>query len=234
MKTQFYDVLVVAHGDLPPKACLKALANASRRLIALDGAADRLIAMGLRPHVILGDLDSISASALKLAPRHGTRIVQIKEQKTSDLGKGLQFCKERNWKRIAVTGFLGNRLDHSLNAFGVLSKFHDLEMTLITSQSIARVLHGHSAFKCAVRPGQQISLMPLPVTRGVTLTGVKWPLHSQTLRQTGLVSLSNKATHTMVTVRQASGCSLFIAQRRRGQIELESVVARRRGLARGT
>lgn len=234
MKKQFYDALVVAHGDLPPKACLKALSKASRRVIALDGAADRLIAMGLRPHVILGDLDSISASALKLASRRGTRIVQIKEQKTSDLEKGLQFCKERNWKRIAVAGFLGHRLDHSLNAFGLLSRFRDLEMTLITSQSIARILHGHSALTCAVRSGQQISLMPLPAARGVTLTGVKWPLHSQTLRQTGLVSLSNEATDALVAVRQSSGCSLLIVQRRRGQIELESVVARRRELARGT
>jgi len=234
MKKQFYDALVVAHGDLPSEACLKALSKASRRLIALDGAADRLIAIGLWPHVILGDLDSISASALKSAPRHGTRIVQIKEQKTSDLEKGLRFCKQRDWRCIAVTGFLGNRLDHSLNAFGVLSKFHALEITLITSQSIARVLHGHSAFKCAVRPGQQISLMPLPIARGVALTGVKWPLRSQTLRQTGLVSLSNKATHTMVTVRQASGCSLFIVQRPPRQIDIESVVERRRGLARGT
>jgi len=233
-KKQLYDALVVAHGDLPPKACLKALSKASRRLIALDGAADRLIAIGLWPHIILGDLDSISASALKSTPRHGVKIVQIKEQQTSDLEKGLQFCKEQNWKHIAVTGFLGHRLDHSLNAFGVLSRFRDLEITLITSQSIARVLHGRVTFKCAMQPGQQISLMPLPVARGVTLIGVKWPLRNQTLRQTGFVSLSNEATQTAVTMRQTSGCGLFIVQRRRGQIELESVVKPRQELAKGT
>jgi hypothetical protein len=47
------------------------------------------------------------------------------------------------------------------------------------------------------------------------------------------VSLSNEATDATVTVRQASGCSLFIAQRRRGQIELEPVVERRKELVRG-
>jgi thiamine pyrophosphokinase len=214
-KQKAYDALVVAHGILPSKVCLRALAEVSKRVLVLDGAADRMIAMSLWPHIILGDLDSISDSALKSARRHGTRIVQIKEQETSDLEKGLRFCLQRKWKRIAVVGFLGHRLDHTLNAFGIFSKFTALKITLIAAQSIGQVLHGKLNFRCTVQPGQQISLIPLPVARGVTLAGVKWPLRNRVLCQSGEVSLSNTASDTTVTIRQSAGCCLFVVNRRK-------------------
>lgn len=215
-----YDALLLAHGDLPPKACLRALAHASRRTVALDGAADRLSRMGLWPDFILGDLDSVSTSTLKSAARRRITVLPVKEQKTSDLEKGLRFCQSRGWKRVAVAGILGPRLDHSLNALSIFAKYSALEVTLLTSQSIGRVVHGHTSLSCAVRPGLRLSLMPAPVARGVTLSGVSWPLRGRTLRQDGLVSLSNKAVAPVVSMCQTSGCSIFIVQRSRGQIAL--------------
>ncbi|MFH1010823.1 MAG: thiamine diphosphokinase [bacterium] len=219
--TFLYDALVVAHGDSPSRACLLALAAASRRVVALDGAANRLLAIGVQPHFILGDLDSISPQALKSASRHRTRIVRLKEQETSDLEKGLRFCVKRGWKQIAFVGFLGPRLDHSLNAFGAFSKFRDLEITLITSQSIGHLLHGRMTLTCRVRPGLRISLMPLPVAKGVTLSGVRWPLRGRTLRQGDSVSLSNEAIEPIVRLRQGSGSSVVITDRRPKQVALE-------------
>jgi thiamine pyrophosphokinase len=205
---------------LPSEKCLRALAEASRRTIALDGAADRLGSKGLWPDVILGDLDSISPSTLKSGARRRITVVPVAEQETPDLDKGLRFCQRRGWKRVCIAGFLGPRLDHSLNALGTFAKYDDLELTLVTSQSIGRVVHGHAGLTCTCRPGLRLSLMPAPVARGVTLSGVRWPLRRRTLRQGGLVSLSNEAIARVVTMRQTSGCTIFITQRRRGQISL--------------
>ncbi len=216
-----YDALLVADGSLPSGKCLRALIDASRRTIALDGAADQLDRKGLRPDIILGDLDSISPSTLKSAARRRITIVRVAEQETPDLDKGLRLCHRRAWKRVCVAGFLGPRLDHSLNALGAFAKFDDLELTLITSQSIGRVVHGPAALTCTVRPGLRLSVMPAPVAHGITLSGVRWRLRARTLRQGGLVSLSNEAIAPVVTMRQTSGCSIFIAQRRRDQISLD-------------
>jgi thiamine pyrophosphokinase len=215
-----YDAVVVADGGLPSGGSLKALAKASRRVIALDGATDRLIVIGLWPHLIVGDLDSISPRALNSARRCQTTIIQLKEQETSDLEKGLRFCRRHRWRRIAVVGFLGSRLDHSLNASGVFLNFSDLEITLITSQSIGRILNGRLTASFPARLRSPISLMPLPVAKGVRLSGVRWPFRRRTLRQGGFVSLSNEAVESVVTVRQTSGCSVFVAERRRGQVFL--------------
>ncbi|MBU1937913.1 thiamine diphosphokinase, partial [bacterium] len=148
-----YDAFVLANGNSPPKACVQALCKNSRRVVALDGATERLIAMGIWPDMILGDLDSISASTLKQAQRRNIKIVRVIEQETPDIEKGLQYCQRRGWKRIAVAGFIGPRLDHSINAFGVFTKFPKLELTLITSQSIGRVVQGRRVLTCVAHPG---------------------------------------------------------------------------------
>ena len=220
-KKIIYDAFVFANGEPPPKACLRALCKNSRHVVALDGATERLIALGMWPDVIVGDLDSISASTLKQAARRKAKIVRITEQETSDLEKGLQFCQRRGWKQIAVSGFMGPRLDHSVNALGVFAKFPKLELTLITLQSIGRIVQGRRVLTCSVQPGLQISVMPIPEARGVTLTGVKWPLKNRTLTLNGKVSLSNEATTDVVTLRQTSGCSIFITHRHRSQITLD-------------
>jgi thiamine pyrophosphokinase len=216
-----YDALLVADGSLPSGRCLRALIDASRRTVALDGAANQLSRRRLRFDIILGDLDSISPSTLKSAARRRITILRVPEQETPDLDKGLRLCQRRRWKRVCIVGFLGPRLDHSLNALGAFAKYDDLELTLVTSQSIGRVVHGRAALMCTVRPGLRLSLMPTPMARGVILSGVRWPLRRRTLRQGGFVSLSNEAIAPVVTMRQASGCSIFIAQRRRDQISLD-------------
>ncbi len=220
-KKIIYDAFVLANGAPPPKACLRALCESSRHVVALDGATERLIAMGIWPDVIVGDLDSISASTLKRATRRNVRIVRVTEQETSDLEKGLRFCQRRGWKRIVVSGFMGPRLDHSINALGVFTKFPKLILTLMTSQSIGRVVQGRRVLTCSMQPGLQMSIMPLPEARGVTLAGVKWPLKNRTLKLSGKISLSNEAISSVVTLRQTSGCSIFITHRRRNQIFLD-------------
>lgn len=216
-----YDAFLLAHGDKPTIACLRALVNNSRHVIALNGASEQLIALKLWPDFILGDLDSVSAAMLKSAARHRARVVHIKEQETPDLEKGLHFCKSKRWERIVLAGFLGPRLDHSLNALSAVMAYPEMEITLVTSESIGRVIHGRKTLKCSVKSGLKVSVMPMPVARGVTLSGVKWPLRNKTLKQSGTVSLSNEATESVATMRQNSGCSIFILQRRRGQITLD-------------
>ncbi|MBU1936484.1 hypothetical protein KKG05_03730, partial [bacterium] len=108
-------------------------------------------------------------------------------------------------------------------AFGVFTKFPKLELTLITSQSIGRVVQGRRVLTCVAHPGLQISIIPLPEARGVTLIGVKWPLKNRTLKLNGKISLSNEATDKSVILRQTSGCTIFITHRHRNQIVFDNI-----------
>lgn len=44
-------------------------------VIAVDGAADALLALGVRPHILLGDMDSVSDQTLKACAQSGAEII---------------------------------------------------------------------------------------------------------------------------------------------------------------
>ena len=58
-------VLIVANGEWPKQFDLADYAEAYPVIVALDGAANRLIGSNMIPDVLLGDLDSVSESVLE-------------------------------------------------------------------------------------------------------------------------------------------------------------------------
>ena len=53
-------VVILANGLFPKAQQGLDLLKAADQLICCDGAADKLIAKGMSPHVIVGDMDSLS------------------------------------------------------------------------------------------------------------------------------------------------------------------------------
>lgn len=100
-----------------------------RQIIALDGAADKLLALGITPHIILGDFDSIHPhtqahwgiiqnfqSMPDHAPpytgQHGILIVPAKDQMFTDLSKAIHYCDAQQAQEISIICATGGRDDH--------------------------------------------------------------------------------------------------------------------------
>ena len=67
-------VLLFANGELAPGAWLEPYLAGATRLIAVDGGLRHLQALGRRPDLLIGDLDSISAAQLALIEAQGSEI----------------------------------------------------------------------------------------------------------------------------------------------------------------
>lgn len=100
-----------------------------KQIIALDGAADKLLAMAITPHVILGDFDSIQPQtqahwgimqnyltmpddAQPYLGHHGVTIVPAKNQTWTDLVKAIRYCDQHQAAEISIICATGGRDDH--------------------------------------------------------------------------------------------------------------------------
>ena len=191
--------LIVANGDFLPTEIVKEAAI-GRTIIALDGAAVPLMKRGIKPHYILGDLDSIQCQSLlgieqlsisgslphQYAGKFGITIVHCPDQATTDLQKALNFAKEQGATYIDVVCACSNaRIDHNLFNVRLLKSTDPLGCTVILHsllQSMCFVrdstisLSGEVGDPCAVMafPEGQFSSTGL-VWNGVA--NAPFPLH---------------------------------------------------------
>jgi thiamine pyrophosphokinase len=183
-------VLILAHGDFPGDETLDALRETADLFIATDGAADPLLARGIVPDVVLGDLDSLSPEGLLRLP---PGILQpAPDQEASDLEKAILHAIAAGAGRVTLLGTTGSRVDHTLVAFSLLHRYGEaVDLRLRAPASETRLVYGETTVEG--EPGDTVSLIPFAPVEGVTFEGVRWPLRDEPLHP-GSRGVSNVLT----------------------------------------
>ncbi|MEM6487163.1 MAG: thiamine diphosphokinase [Pseudomonadota bacterium] len=183
---------------------LPAWGAAAPVLVAADGAADRLAALGEAPALVLGDLDSVADPEGWRA--RGVRVERLAEQDTTDFEKCLYATEAPLYLGV---GFIGRRLDHSLavlNALVTRAGGHGAakRVVLLTEHEVIFAARPGRRYAFALAAGETVSVFPLAPVGALASTGLVWPLHALTLApagvQGGVIGTSNRATGETVTL----------------------------------
>lgn len=165
-----------------------ALARARGRadyIVAADGGADRLIALGAEPQAVIGDLDSISATA---RARLGARVLHIPDQDSTDFDKAMAQIKA---PFILALGFMGGRADHCLAVFSGLVRAPHQTCILIGPKDL--VFLAPLELRLNLRLGTRISLFPMGAVRGES-QGLHWPIDGIDFAPDGIIGTSNRVS----------------------------------------
>jgi thiamine pyrophosphokinase len=159
---------------------LEAIQN--RIIIALDGAADKLMALDIAPHVILGDFDSInkitqqywgilhdfdtmSVTDQPYYGLHGVTIVPTKDQSETDLVKAIRYCDSQGATDISIICASFGRDDlHEANKHALETEYrtnrpmilHSEQQSLCWAEHEEIMLQGYAGDYCgfvATAPG---------------------------------------------------------------------------------
>ena len=164
-------------------------------IIAADGGARHCLALGLTPHLVVGDFDSLDDDRLKLLRELGVELVQYPIRKDyTDLELALQHACQRGATEILVLAALGGRWDQTLANVLLLAnqEFATLEICLIDGAQEIRLVHAGQHLEIHGNPGDTVSLIPLNGdAQGITTEDLEYPLHSETLRFGGTRGISN-------------------------------------------
>ena len=154
------------------------------QFVAVDGGANRLLAAGISPAAVIGDLDSISSTA---RATFADLTHHIPEQDTTDFEKALSRVEA---PVVLAVGFTGGRMDHTLAVLNVLARYSDRAVVLLDDTDICFVAtQGMTRLSSPI--GTRMSLMPLADCR-VTATGLRWPFEDKEMHPTGFISSSNE------------------------------------------
>ncbi|SHJ16179.1 thiamine pyrophosphokinase [Palleronia salina] len=170
-------------GASDPADLAESLARAPG-LVALDGGADVALAAGHTPALTIGDMDSISGTALAALPPDS--VIRVDEQDTTDFEKGLSRVSA---PLILGVGFTGGRHDHMLAALSVLVRLRP-PCVLLGGEDV--IFAAPRRVMLDLAPGTRVSLFPLAPVTGRS-RGLEWPIDGLTLSPVGRVGTSNRA-----------------------------------------
>lgn len=203
--------LILCNGELSKKTLNKIVSKNKPRLqvIACDGASDFLYRHKITPDYIIGDLDSINPKTLAYYRQKKVKIKKSADQNKNDLEKALIFAIQKKFKNILITGLTGKRIDHSLNNLSVLLRYYKkAHIKIYDNKFEIFIIDKSTQFTC--KKGDIVSLIPLPIAKGITTTGLKYKLNNETLKFGKREGALNKANDNNVTIRIVKGDLLVI------------------------
>ena len=210
--------IVCAGGSCPPATVAGRLRaerdrNPSPVVIAADSGWDCARSIDLVPAVLVGDLDSISASGLDEARRLGVAIHEHPVDKDhTDVEIAVDHAHALGAERITVL-LGGDRIDHLFAALHVLADPRRRSVRLDGFVGASRVTRVVPGLETVVRTvvGATVSLLPVGgPARGVTTAGLRWALDGGVLMAHSSRGVSNVTDADTVTVSVSDGTLLVV------------------------
>jgi thiamine pyrophosphokinase len=194
-----------AVGPLPPGAFV----------IAADSGLDHAAALGLSVDVLVGDLDSASAPAVRTAEAAGVRIERHPiDKEATDLELALDYALAIGAGRVTVvSGGGGDRVDHHLAELLLLAatRFAPLRLDARIGRARAVPVHAGDGVSLLGAPDAVLTLLALggPAS-GITTAGLRWPLRGETLQPGSTRGVSNEIVTGPVRLELTGGTLLAV------------------------
>lgn len=176
-------VLIFVNGHDDPAFDITPYFQADDYIIAVNGGTRYALQHGLTPHIIIGDMDSLSALDKERAIAGGVQMIAYSPRKDeTDLELGLRHAIARGATEILLFAALGGHIDHSLaNIFLLtLPELQDAHVQIIAGNQRLFIISDEA--RIVGNPGDTVSILPIGGNAvGVSNEGLEWPLYDETL-----------------------------------------------------
>lgn len=179
-------------------------------IIAADGGYRYVQGLSIVPHILLGDFDSLGEPPA-LA---GVELIRHPVRKDdTDTGLALSVGWQRGYRDFALYGCGGGRIDHLLANFQSMGRYAGMgaQVRLADPGYTAYTVSAGSLTLPPARPGTLVSVFCHGQTaRGVTLTGLSYPLADAELSCDWPLGVSNAYEKEQPTVAVKEGTLLVL------------------------
>jgi len=163
--------------------------------IAADSGLETAEKLGIEPHIIIGDFDSIDAGLLANYADIANIIKYPPQKDDTDSMLCVKYALERGYKNMAVIGGTGGRIDHTLANLALLKYINNHGGTGSITDGFNRVGYlANGSMRVYKNCGYKyVSIVPVSrELRGVTLTGFLYNLQDASVKSDEPYTVSNE------------------------------------------
>jgi thiamine pyrophosphokinase len=212
-------VIIFANGDMAdPVREAAAWVGPGDQVVAANGGSRHALAAGVIPHLVVGDLDSLSGEDRQCMRDAGTRfITSVPDKDETDLELALVWAAQQTGvEEIVVLGAFGGRPDQALANLLLLAHSALIgeaglmppgqQVLMVDRQWVVTLLCGGQQLDLSGSCGDRVSLIPLGgAAVGVTTDGLAFPLQDEALAFGPARGVSNRLEGEVATITLREG-----------------------------
>ena len=178
-------------------------------ITAADSGFDSALQMGIKPDIIIGDMDSIKNKKLlnKYSPDKILKFPKDKDETDTELG--IKYLMDNNYDEIIIIGGGGGRMDHFLAIVLLFDREFSPDIWYTNSTKFQKIT-GYC--KIPFVKGNLVSFFP--TGKGICRMkskGLKWPLDGLVWSR-GDMGISNIVTENGFSVEMIEGRLIMVNQ----------------------
>ncbi|RLC83411.1 MAG: thiamine diphosphokinase, partial [Chloroflexi bacterium] len=132
--------VIFANGEFPNPQNARDLLRSDDFIIAADGGTQQALAVSAIPHVVIGDLDSLSPDEQARVEAAGAQVIRFSPRKDeTDLELALLHAVREGATEIVILAALGGRLDQTIANLLLLAlpELSGLDVRIVEGQQTA-------------------------------------------------------------------------------------------------
>lgn len=202
--------LIIANGAACDPELLGQLLEWSPLVVVLDSAIERVIELGIKVDVLLGDFDRGFDPEIYKTSQFPIEIVHAPDQDKTDLEKAFDYLIERKIPAANVVWATGRRADHTITNLTNIVRYRNL-LKIVILDDHSKIFLLPSKFEKWYTANTPISLIPIGVVNGIFSSNLKYTLSNDTLTMGYRTGSSNAvAKDGIVTITHQDGDLLLM------------------------
>jgi thiamine pyrophosphokinase len=208
-------IVIFANGQLSDLNRARSLLRGDDYILCADGGTRHARALGVRPDLVIGDMDSAEKRHLEELREAGVAVELVPHDKNeTDLELAINHAIDLSPEQILIIAALGGRLDQTLANIALLSDPRLSGFDIRLDDGVEEIVLCRDQVDLQGSRGDLVSLLPWQgAVSNVQTTNLKWPLHRETLYPDKTRGISNEMTGDTASVSIGSGLLLIVRRR---------------------
>lgn len=172
--------LIIANGEACSMNLLHQLLEWSPLVVVLDSAIDRVIELGIKVDVLIGDFDRNFDYNRYKDLQYPIEIVKIDDQDSYDLDKAINYLIGRKIPAANIVWATGKRMDHTLTNITNMVRYRE-DIKLVMLDDYSKIFPLPKKFTKWYPAQTILSLIPVGMVEGINTSNLKYELLNETL-----------------------------------------------------